>query len=136
MDKKDGMSKTVTVVIPIYNVEKYLNRCIESVAGQTYKNLEIILVDDESPDNCPRICEDWKNRDNRIKVIHKKNGGLGYARNTGIDCATGEYICFVDSDDYIAALKNEITMVASLKNQSYSEVESILDHNFSKLIKK
>ena len=103
MDKKDGMSKTVTVVIPIYNVEKYLNRCIESVAGQTYKNLEIILVDDESPDNCPRICEDWKNRDNRIKVIHKKNGGLGYARNTGIDCATGEYICFVDSDDYIAA---------------------------------
>lgn len=103
MDKKDGMSKTVTVVIPIYNVEKYLNRCIESVAGQTYKNLEIILVDDESPDNCPRICEDWKNRDNRIKVIHKKNGGLGYARNIGIDCATGEYICFVDSDDYIAA---------------------------------
>ena len=69
MDKKDGMSKTVTVVIPIYNVEKYLNRCIESVAGQTYKNLEIILVDDESPDNCPRICEDWKNRDNRIKVM-------------------------------------------------------------------
>ena len=67
MDKKDGMSKTVTVVIPIYNVEKYLNRCIESVVGQTYENLEIILVDDESPDNCPQICEDWKNRDNRIK---------------------------------------------------------------------
>ena len=103
MDKKDGMSKTVTVVIPIYNVEKYLNRCIESVIGQTYENLEIILVDDESPDNCPQICEDWKNRDNRIKVVHKKNAGLGYARNTGIDCATGEYICFVDSDDYVAA---------------------------------
>lgn len=103
MDKKDGMSKTVTVVIPIYNVEKYLNRCIESVVGQTYENLEIILVDDESPDNCPQICEDWKNRDNRIKVVHKKNAGLGYARNTGIDCATGEYICFVDSDDYVAA---------------------------------
>ena len=103
MDKKDGMSKTVTVVIPIYNVEKYLNRCIESVIGQTYENLEIILVDDESPDNCPQICEDWKNRDNRIKVVHKKNAGLGYARNTGIDCATGEYICFVDSDDFVAA---------------------------------
>lgn len=102
IDKKDGMSKTVTVVIPIYNVEKYLNRCIESVVGQTYKNLEIILVDDESPDNCPQICESWKDRDNRIKVVHKKNAGLGYARNTGIDCATGEYICFVDSDDYIA----------------------------------
>lgn len=66
------MSKTVTVVIPIYNVEKYLNRCIESVVGQTYENLEIILVDDESPDNCPQICEDWKNRDNRIKVVHKR----------------------------------------------------------------
>ena len=91
----------VTVVIPIYKVEKYLNECILSVVNQTYKNLEIILVDDESPDRCPQICDDWEKKDHRIKVIHKKNGGLGYARNSGIDIATGDYIVFVDSDDYI-----------------------------------
>ncbi|MGN0274474.1 MAG: glycosyltransferase family 2 protein [Chordicoccus sp.] len=92
----------VSVVLPIYNVEKYLNRCVDSVVNQSYKNLEIILVDDGSPDNCPAMCDEWAQKDNRIKVIHKKNAGLGYARNTGIDNATGEYICFFDSDDYIA----------------------------------
>ena len=91
----------VTVVLPIYNVEKYLNRCIESVANQTYKNLEILLIDDGSPDNCPKICDEWAERDRRIRVIHKQNAGLGMARNTGIDNATGEYICFFDSDDYV-----------------------------------
>lgn len=92
----------VTVVLPIYNVEKYLNRCIESVVNQTYRNLEILLIDDGSPDNCPRICDEWALKDERIRVIHKENGGLGNARNTGIENATGEYICFFDSDDYIA----------------------------------
>lgn len=92
----------VSVVLPIYNVEKYLNRCVESVVNQSYKNLEIILVDDGSPDNCPALCEDWAKKDSRIKVVHKENAGLGYARNTGIENATGEYICFFDSDDYIA----------------------------------
>lgn len=92
----------VTIVLPIYNVEKYLERCIKSVVNQSYSNLEIILVDDESPDNCPAICDEWAKKDQRIKVIHKKNGGLGYARNTGIENATGEYICFFDSDDYVA----------------------------------
>lgn len=92
----------VSVVLPIYNVEKYLNRCIKSVINQSYKNLEIILVDDGSPDNCPTLCDEWAKKDNRIKVIHKKNAGLGYARNTGIENATGEYICFWDSDDYVA----------------------------------
>jgi len=92
----------VTVVVPIYNVEKYLDRCINSIVGQTYSNLEIILVDDGSPDNCPRMCDEWAGRDSRIKVIHKKNAGLGMARNTGIENATGSYICFFDSDDYIA----------------------------------
>lgn len=92
----------VSVVLPIYNVEKYLNRCIESVVRQTYKKIEIILVDDGSPDGCPQKCDDWAKRDGRIKVVHKKNAGLGYARNTGIDNASGEYICFFDSDDYIA----------------------------------
>ena len=94
--------KKVTIVLPIYNVEKYLNRSIESVIRQTYKNLEIILVDDESPDSCPKMCDEWKEKDKRIKVVHKKNAGLGMARNTGIENATGDYICFLDSDDYIA----------------------------------
>ena len=92
----------VSIVLPIYNVEKYLNRCVKSVINQSYKKLEIILVDDGSPDNCPVLCDEWAKKDNRIKVIHKKNAGLGYARNTGIENATGEYICFFDSDDYIA----------------------------------
>jgi len=92
----------VSVILPIYNVEKYLDQCIESVVNQTYKNLEIILVDDGSPDNCPAICDKWAALDSRIKVIHKQNEGLGMARNTGIQNATGEYICFFDSDDYIA----------------------------------
>lgn len=92
----------VTVVLPIYNVEKYLDRCINSVVNQTYVNLEILLIDDGSPDNCPKMCDDWAKRDSRIRVIHKENAGLGMARNTGIDNATGEYICFFDSDDYIA----------------------------------
>lgn len=92
----------VSVVLPIYNVEKYLNRCVKSVVNQSYKSLEIILVDDGSPDNCPTLCEDWAKKDSRIKVVHKENAGLGYARNTGIENATGEYICFFDSDDYIA----------------------------------
>ncbi len=91
----------VTVVVPIYNVESYLNRCVESIVNQTYKNLEILLIDDGSPDNCPQMCDEWAEKDSRIKVIHKQNEGLGMARNTGIDNATGEYICFIDSDDYM-----------------------------------
>lgn len=93
----------VTVVLPIYNVEKYLNQCIESVTKQTYTSLEIILVDDGSTDSCPKICDEWAAKDERIRVIHKQNAGLGMARNTGIENATGEYICFFDSDDFIAA---------------------------------
>lgn len=91
----------VTVVIPVYNVEKYLDRCLKSIVDQTYKNLEILLIDDESPDHCPEMCENWAKSDKRIRVIHKKNAGLGMARNTGIENATGNFICFVDSDDYI-----------------------------------
>ena len=93
--------KLISVIIPIYKVENYLNRCVNSVVKQTYKNLEIILVDDGSPDNCPKLCDDWAKKDNRIRVIHKENGGLSDARNAGIDIATGRYICFVDSDDFI-----------------------------------
>lgn len=90
-----------SVIIPIYKVEKYLEKCVESVRNQTYKNIEIILVDDESPDNCPAMCDEYIEKDTRIKVIHKKNGGLSDARNVGMDLATGDYIIFLDSDDYI-----------------------------------
>lgn len=92
----------ISIVVPIYNVEKYLDRCIKSIVNQTYRNLEIILVDDGSPDNCPELCDNWAKKDARIKVVHKQNAGLGMARNTGIDNASGEYIFFFDSDDYVA----------------------------------
>lgn len=95
------MCPLVTVVIPVYNVEKYLDRCIQSVVNQSYQNLEIILVDDGSPDRCPAMCDAWATRDARIKVVHKQNAGLGMARNTGLEHSTGEYICFFDSDDYV-----------------------------------
>lgn len=96
------MKPIVTVVIPVYNVEPYLDRCVASVAGQTCEALEILLVDDGSTDGCPAMCDAWARKDSRIRVIHKQNAGLGMARNTGIENATGEYICFFDSDDYIA----------------------------------
>lgn len=92
----------VTVILPIYNVEKYLEKCIETVINQTYKNLEIVLVDDGSTDASSDICDKWATIDSRIKVIHKKNAGLGMARNTGLDNATGEYVLFIDSDDFIS----------------------------------
>jgi glycosyltransferase involved in cell wall biosynthesis len=95
------MDCLVSVVVPIYNVESYLDRCIASITKQTYTNLEIILVDDGSPDKCPYICDDWANRDARIRVIHKINAGLGEARNSGLCIATGKYIFFIDSDDYL-----------------------------------
>lgn len=91
----------ISVIIPVYKVEKYLKKCINSVLDQEYKNIEIILVDDGSPDNCGNICDKYAQMDTRIKVIHKENGGLSSARNAGLDVATGEYIGFVDSDDYI-----------------------------------
>lgn len=92
----------ISVIIPIYNVEAYLNKCIESIVNQTYQNLEIILVDDGSPDNCPTMCDEWSEKDSRIKVIHKQNGGLSDARNIGAEYSKGEYLTFVDSDDYLA----------------------------------
>lgn len=91
----------LSVIIPVYNVEKYLKKCISSVQNQTYKNLEIILVDDGSKDNSATICDDFAKRDNRVKVIHKANGGVSSARNAGLDVACGEYVMFVDADDWI-----------------------------------
>ena len=95
------MQELLSIIIPIYNTEKYLRQCLDSVLQQTYVNLEIILVDDGSPDNCPQICDEYAVKDNRIKVIHKTNGGLSSARNAGLDVAMGEWIGFVDSDDWL-----------------------------------
>lgn len=95
------MEKKISVIVPIYQVEEYLEKCIESIIHQTYRNLEIILVDDGSKDNCPSICDQYQKMDNRIIVIHKENGGLSSARNAGLDIATGDLVTFVDSDDYI-----------------------------------
>lgn len=97
-----GEKKIISVIVPIYKVEDYLNRCVESIVNQTYRNLEIILVDDGSPDKCPGMCEKWAEKDNRIRVVHKENGGLSDARNAGMRVATGDYISFIDSDDYIS----------------------------------
>lgn len=91
----------VSIIVPVYKVERELDRCVQSLFKQTYKNLEIILVDDGSPDKCPELCENYAEMDKRVKVIHKENGGLSDARNAGLKQATGEYILYVDSDDYI-----------------------------------
>ena len=91
----------ISIIVPIYKVELYMDECIESIVNQTYKKIEIILVDDGSPDNCPKKCDEWAKRDSRIRVIHKKNGGLSDARNIGIKNANGNYITFVDGDDII-----------------------------------
>lgn len=96
------IEELISIIVPIYNVEKYLRRCIESIMNQTYKNLEIILIDDGSEDNSGKICDEYVEKDSRIKVIHKKNGGLSDARNSGLKIAEGKYVGFVDSDDYIA----------------------------------
>lgn len=91
----------LSVIVPVYNVDPYLDRCVQSIVQQTYRELEIILVDDGSTDNSPKMCNIWAQKDNRIKVIHKKNGGLSSARNAGIDIAQGEVLSFIDSDDFI-----------------------------------
>lgn len=95
------MKELISIIVPVYNVEAYLERCLDSLVGQTYSNIEIILVDDGSTDHCPEICDIWERKDPRIKVIHKENGGLSDARNAGLKMATGEYIAFVDSDDWL-----------------------------------
>ena len=108
----------ISVILPVYRVEKYLDRCLQSITGQTYRNLEIILVDDGSPDNSGAICDAWAAKDDRIRVIHKQNAGAGAARNTGLDVATGEIISMIDSDDYL-----EIHMYEHLMNLMTKDVD-------------
>lgn len=101
LSNSGAVEDLVSVIVPVYNTERYLQRCVDSIINQTYKNLELILVDDGSPDNAPAICDDYKNRYLNIKVIHKANGGLSSARNAGLRSCKGKFISFVDSDDYI-----------------------------------
>lgn len=133
-----------SVIIPVYKVEKYLDRCVQSVLAQTYRNIEIILVDDGSPDNCPILCDEWVKKDNRISVIHKSNGGLSSARNVGLQRANGEYIVFLDSDDWwcdntalerisnkIEECNADVIFFASKKYYSLKDkyLESVTAHN-------
>lgn len=96
------MKVTFSIIVPIYKVEEYLKKCVDSILAQTFKDFELILVDDGSPDNCPKICDEYQKKDSRVQVVHKKNEGLVKARNTGLQKATGEFICYVDGDDWIS----------------------------------
>jgi len=93
----------LSIIVPVYRTEATLDRCLQSIVSQSFADLEVILVDDGSPDNCPQLCDEWARRDTRISVVHRENGGLSAARNTGIDRARGDYLTFVDSDDFLAA---------------------------------
>ena len=126
----------VSIIVPVYKVEEYLERCIESIIKQTYKEIEIILVDDGSPDNCPIICDKWAKKDKRIKVIHKKNGGVSSARNAGLDNATGEFIGFVDSDDVISNHMYEYLVSGMTENIDFSCCKRTSKENFDDEISK
>lgn len=115
------MNPVISVIVPVYNVEKYLDRCIKSLINQTLKDIEIILVDDGSPDKCPALCDHYAASDNRIKVVHKENAGLGMARNSGLEVATGDYITFVDSDDFV-----ELNMYERLYSVAISEQADVV----------
>ena len=109
------MELKVSIIVPVFGVEDYLDACVVSLISQTYSNLEIFLVDDGSKDRCPEMCDIWAAKDCRIRVIHKENGGQGTARNVALDCASGDYVLFVDSDDAIA--ENTVEKMISATDQ-------------------
>ena len=106
----------VSVIVPVYNVSGYLRKCIDSICNSVYRELEIILVDDGSPDNCPQMCDCYAQKDHRIKVVHKSNEGLGFARNSGLEQVAGEYVAFVDSDDYVSSNMYEILYMTAVEH--------------------
>ena len=116
MTEQKTTNPKISIIVPIYKVEKYLNRCIQSILNQTFHDFELILVDDGSPDNCPKMCDSWSEKDSRIKVIHKANGGASSARNAGLRIARGEYIAFVDSDDWVHPQMYQTLYSMAVKN--------------------
>ena len=139
--------KKVTIIVPVYNVEKFIGKCIKSVLNQTYKNFELIIVNDGSPDNSLEICNYYNSLDDRIKIFTKENGGLSSARNYGIEKASGDYICFIDSDDYIekdfiknlleTALKSDSDIVICNYNRVFenksNNAEIVTDYKISEI---
>ncbi len=123
--------KLISVIIPIYNVEQYLRRCVDSILNQTYKKLEVILVDDGSPDKCPQICDEYESSDPRVKVIHKENAGQGLARNDALEIATGDYVTFVDADDYIdnTHIENLYTALTENNAQAVIGTHTAVNHD-------
>ena len=128
----------ISIIVPVYRVEDYLERCIGSLMSQTYEDIEIIIVDDESPDKCPAICDEYGRKDSRIRVIHKKHEGLSAARNTGIAAAEGDYVMFVDSDDYIepdscerlvSSMDADVDIVAGASRKTDGERSKYLWHS-------
>ena len=120
------MDIKISVIVPVFNTEQYLNRCLESIVNQTYKNIEVILVDDGSEKVCSDLCDVWAKKDERIQVVHKQNEGLGYARNTGIQRATGEFLFFIDSDDYL-----DESTIECCKNCAEETAAEIVCYGFS-----
>lgn len=125
----------VSIIVPVYNVEPFIDRCIISLVNQSLKNIEIILVDDGSPDNCPALCDEWARKDKRIRVIHKKNEGLGMACNSGMDVATGEYVAFCDSDDYVDACMYADMYQTAVENQADAVFSGIKTVNQNGVVK-
>ena len=133
----------ISIIVPVYKVEKYLNRCVDSILAQTFRDFELIMIDDGSPDNCGLICDEYARKDKRIQVLHQKNGGVSSARNYGLDIANGEYIMFVDSDDWIHPQMLELLYHAVITHNSklsicsyksattYKPMDSILDASIS-----
>ena len=111
-------TEIISIIIPVYNMERYLDRCVKSVLEQTYTNIEVLLIDDGSTDSSGALCDRWALKDSRIRVVHKENGGLSDARNTGIDASTGKYLSFIDSDDYVSDNMVELMYAALMTNQS------------------
>ena len=132
----------ISVIVPVFRVEKYINRCVDSILAQSYKNLEIILVDDGSDDACPLICDEYMKKDKRVKVVHKNNGGLSSARNAGLAIATGDFVGFVDSDDWIhpdmyavlhkTLVENKDCQIAECKYQIVSKTaQNVMNYGYS-----